>query len=159
MSGLEEKESALRTVCRKITAKMNANPANILNQVEMIPLYQEEEKKLVALLEDLDMGAQEIFEDHAVELGSTKIDAWKVKIQTVKSSMFKYRQDLASEVKNLKKASTPLEVQASSSQNQTIPINSSLEQDRLDLERQKQQRLEDKIRIEAESRLKATQRY
>ena len=66
---------------------MDANPVNILNRVEMTPQFQEEEKKLVTLLEDLSVGAQEIFEDYAVELGDTKINAWKAKIQTVKKQL------------------------------------------------------------------------
>ena len=32
---------------------MDANPVSILNRMEMVPLYQKEEEKLVALLEDL----------------------------------------------------------------------------------------------------------
>ena len=64
---------------------------------------------------------------------------------------------------NLKRSSASTEFQASSSQNQTIPITSSsnlsLEQDRLDLERQKQQRMEDKIRTEAEAVKKDTLRF
>ena len=159
MSGLEQKENSLKNLCRRITAKMDANPINILTMLEMTPLFQEEEKKLVTLLEDLSVEAQEIFEDHAVELGDNKITAWKSKIHTVKSNLFQYRQNLAIEVKKLKAADAQVGGQSSNSLSQTIPINSStnsnLEQDRLDLEKQKQQRLEDKIRTEAESRLKA----
>ena len=77
----------------------------------------------------------------------------------MKSNLFQYRQNLAIEVEKLKAASAQVGAQSSNSLSQTIPINSStnsnLEQDRLDLEKQKQKRLEDKIRTEAESRLKA----
>ena len=121
---------------------MDANPTNILTRLEMTPLFQEEEKKLVTLLEDLSVEAQEIFEDHAVELGDTKITAWKSKIHTVKNNLFQYRQNLAIEVEKLKAASAQVGAQSSNSLSQTIPINSStnsnLEQDRLDLEKQKQ---------------------
>ena len=141
MSGLEEKENKLKTLCRRISAKMSANPINILNNVEMVPLYLDTEKQLVALLVELDVGLQEIFEEHAVELGETKINSWKAKLQAVKNNFFKYRQDLAVEVKNVRQAYVPTVPNPLDSLSQTRPVpssaNSSLEQDRLDREKEK----------------------
>ena len=165
MSVLEDKEKALKVLYRRISAKMSANPINVLSRIEMTPLYQEEEKKLVALFEELDLGAQEILEDHEVELGDTRVNAWKAKVEEVKTNMLQYRQGLAAEVEKLKRASALTipqptgPIHSSEPLAQTLPINSSttssFEQERLDLERQKQRRYEDKIRTEAESRLNA----
>ena len=94
MSGLNEKETNLKTLCRRVTAKMDANPVSILNRMEMVPLYQKEEENLVALLEDLNMAALEIFEDHALELRNTKVEDWKTRIKSAKNSLFQYRQVL-----------------------------------------------------------------
>ena len=95
MSGLQEKETSLKTLCRKITANIEANPITILSEEEMIPLYKKTEEQLVALLVDLNVGAQEIFEDHAVELGDTKINTWKAKLQAIKGNLSQYRPALA----------------------------------------------------------------
>ena len=158
MSGLDEKVRSLKTLCRRITANMDTNPVSILNMAEMIPLYKESEKKLVDLLVDLSVGAQEIFEEHTVELGDTKINLWKVKLQTFQNNSFKYREELAAAVSNVRQADAASLVDnpasyLSQTRANNSSTNSTLEQERLDLVRQNQLKLEAKIRTEAESRL------
>ena len=68
------------------------------------PVIKDTEKQLVDLLVDLSVGAQEIFEEHAVELGDTKINLWKVKLQTVQNHSFKYREEFAAAVSNVRQA-------------------------------------------------------
>ena len=158
MSSLQEKEAYLKTLCRRITANMEANPISILSEEEMIPLYKDTEKQLVALLVDLNVGAQEIFEENSLELGENKINTWKAKLETVKNKLSSYRQELAAEVKKIKQASgpgPPTSDSLSNSRSVNATINSTLEQERLNLEREKQRKQEDKIRTEAESRLTA----
>ena len=75
MAELDEHEKNLKKVCRRITATMEANPPDILTEVEMIPLYVDHEKELVKLLIDLNLEVQEIFEDFAVALGETSINS------------------------------------------------------------------------------------
>ena len=100
MATLAEEEKKLKGVLRKIDSKIDSNPPNILTEEEMIPDYKSKQVELVALLEDLNMGVGEICEDYEAQLGITKINAWKESLATTKTKLFKYRQDVAAEIKN-----------------------------------------------------------
>ena len=166
MAELDEHEKNLKKVCRRITATMEANPPDILTEVEMIPLYVDHEKELVKLLIDLNLEVQEIFEDFAVALGDTRINSWRAKVSTLKSSVSSYRQSIAAKIKSLKQSSN--NNSNASNVNTTQPmgtnspplmsstsVNSSIEQERLTFEKERQQKLLDRLETEAVTRLKA----
>ena len=123
----------------------------------MIPLYLDYERQLVDLLTELNVGIQEIFEDFAVQLGENKINSWKAKVSTVKNNLSTYRLEVAAKTKDLKQSSnvTQQSPQPSPSISNNSTMNSSLAQERLNFDRDRQRKQEERLQTEAETRLKA----
>ena len=157
MAELEELEKGLKTLSRKIPALIGSNPPSILTEVEMIPLYVDSERKLVDLMVELDIGLQEIFEDYAVQLGDTKINSWKAKLAVIKNQLSSFRQEIAAKIKDLKQSSNTAQQspQVSPSMSNNSTVNTSLEQDRLNFDRDKQRKQEERLQTEAETRMNA----
>ena len=157
MAELEELEKGLKTLSRKIPALIGSNPPSILTEVEMIPLYVDSERKLVDMMVELDIGLQEIFEDYAVQLGDTKINSWKAKLVVIKNQLSSFRQEIAAKIKDLKQSSNAAQQspQVSPSMSNNSTVNTSLEQDRLNFDRDKQRKQEERLQTEAETRMNA----
>ena len=157
MAELEELEKGLKTLSRKIPALIESNPPSILTEVEMIPLYVDSERKLVDLMVELNIGLQEIFEDYAVQLGDTKFISWKAKLAVIKNQLSSFRQEVAVKIKDLKQSSNPTQQspQVSPSMSNNSTVNTSLEQDRLNFDRDKQRKQEERLQTEAETRMNA----
>ena len=160
MAELDEIEKKLKKLLRTISAMMDANPVDILTEVAMIPLYSECEKTLVNQLVELNVGVAEMFDDYPVLLGETKINSWKVKVSNVKSDLNQYRQNLATKIRELQQptnTATVAQPGSSSVLNNSASgsPNSSFEQERLDFEKDKLKRQQQRIQTEAEKRLKS----
>ena len=162
MSELNEAEKRLKKLLRTINATIEANPIDILTEIAMIPLYVESEKTLVSQLIELNVGVAEIFDDHPVLLGDTKINSWKAQVSKVKSDLSKYRQNLATKIRELQQPTNSAVVNQPGNTNSSVlsdnasgSHNSSVDKERLDFEKEKLKKQQEKVQTEAERRMKS----
>ena len=155
MATLEEEEKKLKGIVRKIKAKIDSYPAEALTNVEMIPEYKTKQGELGTLLEDLHLGVAEISEDFEAQLGLTRTNAWTATLTETRTKVIQYKQNVVTEITSLKQASNSDGSASSGPAAVTSALNSTVEQERLSFDKDKQLKQEKRVQAEAETRCKA----
>ena len=153
MAVLDDEEKKLKGIVRKIKAKIDSSPIDDLIDVEMIPQYKSKQDELVSLLEDLHQGVAEICEEYEAQLGATRLNAWTTTLTETRTKVSQYKKNVVAEIKNLRQASDS----AGSTSGAAVPqsLNSTVEQERLSFDKDKQLKQEKRVQAEAETRCKA----
>ena len=153
MVDLVEEEKNLKSLVRKINAKINSTPVSLLTDAEVIPEFKRKQDELVQLLEDLDLGITGVCEDYEAQMGQTKINSWTTALGETRSKVIDYKQSVLTEIKKLREPPSGGAV-ISTQPSLTSTLNSSVEQERLSFDKEKQRKQEERIRAEADTRCK-----
>ena len=73
MADMVSKERKLKSLVRKINAKIYSSPVSLLTDADEIPDFKKMECELAQLLEDLDLSVTRVCKDHEAQLGLMRI--------------------------------------------------------------------------------------